>query len=860
MLKKVQKKLNSSYNSMSSDITEEFYIPVLSESISYKRVSGYFSCKALAIYAEGLDRIFENSGYVQFIISQNISEGDFDEIKRGYNERSKSEVLTEEDKKRLGNLAYMISEGWVDVKFGFVENGLFHTKWGLFEDDEGDVIYINGSMNETANAIENNFDSFDVDFSWDTSSNVRDRIKSKKNEFQILWNNEYPGVTVIEASKMVYPLIQEFDCGEIQKIVSSEKNEVLFDMDENYFYFKDKTIDEIIKKKSFKTKFIYYMDEQKDYPYFRRELTYKEIEKIIELAVKQANKHGFNFQISDKVQEFIRQERYTIEEYRKSGLTLKNKDRRWDDEFNKFREVVENEITRPLKELQLQSAMYMFTQKRAANFSVPGAGKTAMILGVFAYLNSLIVGQPINRILVVCPLNAFMSWKEEFTTVFGDKKELKSLSVHDDFIKGDRFKFELQWGSANLVLINYESLPKFQDTILKCLEGTKDTMLVYDEVHRVKGIESKRALTAIEIADKADYRFVLTGTPIPNSYLDIYNFLNILFKKEYKSYFGFEQSMLKNPNGNQVSQINKKLSPYFWRTNKENLGVPPADEDNIYGVKPSSEQLRLAEMIYNTTKYPLAVLIRMIQLSTNPELMNKAINYKDLGLNEEYLDSEDNQINSDIKKELEESIKDTLIDDVKEWDLSKVVSPKFDKGIQLVIEIVKKHKKVVVWGLFVDTLNKITNTLVDYGIAAKVIYGGTDKDERDRIINIFKKDTDEIQVLVSNPNTLGESVSLHTIAHDAVYFEYNFNLTFMLQSRDRIHRLGLSENQSTRYYYLMTDSNQSYFNFIDRKIYDRLLEKEVRMKSAIDSDILIPEFMDDEIEKMKQIIESERPF
>lgn len=541
-------------------------------------------------------------------------------------------------------------------------------------------------------------------------------------------------------------------------------------------------------------------------------------------------------------------------------MTLKNKDRRWDDEFNKFREVVENEITRPLKELQLQSAMYMFTQKRAANFSVPGAGKTAMILGVFAYLNSLIVGQPINRILVVCPLNAFMSWKEEFTTVFGDKKELKSLSVHDDFIKGDRFKFELQWGSANLVLINYESLPKFQDTILKCLEGTKDTMLVYDEVHRVKGIESKRALTAIEIADKADYRFVLTGTPIPNSYLDIYNFLNILFKKEYKSYFGFEQSMLKNPNGNQVSQINKKLSPYFWRTNKENLGVPPADEDNIYGVKPSSEQLRLAEMIYNTTKYPLAVLIRMIQLSTNPELMNKAINYKDLGLNEEYLDSEDNQINSDIKKELEESIKDTLIDDVKEWDLSKVVSPKFDKGIQLVIEIVKKHKKVVVWGLFVDTLNKITNTLVDYGIAAKVIYGGTDKDERDRIINIFKKDTDEIQVLVSNPNTLGESVSLHTIAHDAVYFEYNFNLTFMLQSRDRIHRLGLSENQSTRYYYLMTDSNQSYFNFIDRKIYDRLLEKEVRMKSAIDSDILIPEFMDDEIEKMKQIIESERPF
>lgn len=49
-------------------------------------------------------------------------------------------------------------------------------------------------------------------------------------------------------------------------------------------------------------------------------------------------------------------------------------------------------------------------------------------------------------------------------------------------------------------------------------------MLVYDEVHRVKGVQAKRALAALEIADKVDYRYVLTGTPIPNGYLDIYNF------------------------------------------------------------------------------------------------------------------------------------------------------------------------------------------------------------------------------------------------------------------------------------------------------------------------------------------------
>ena len=252
----------------------------------------------------------------------------------------------------------------------------------------------------------------------------------------------------------------------------------------------------------------------------------------------------------------------------------------------------------------------------------------------------------------------------------------------------------------------------------------------------------------------------------------------------------------------------------------------------------------------------------MIQLSTNPEIINKTINYSDLGYSEDDDNNADSydQVSLKVRKELEKSIHDAVIGEVNEWDLAKVGSPKFDAGINLVMDIIKKHGKVVVWGLFVDTLKKITRVLNENGINAKIIFGGTPRDEREDIIHTFKKETGEIQVLVSNPNTLGESVSLHNIVHDAVYFEYNYNLTFMLQSRDRIHRLGLKENQSTRYYYLMTTSDREMYNFIDQKIYDRLAEKEERMKEAIDGEILIPEFVDNEIEEMKEIIKSERRF
>lgn len=861
MLRDLQRKIKFSYNSMIDNVSEDFYNVVLKESISYKRVSGYFSCKALSIYAEGLERIAENDGCVQFIISQNISEADFNEIQRGYHERSKNEVLTPDDKKRLGNLAYLISQGKADVKFALVKNGLFHTKWGMFEDSQGDIVYFNGSLNETAKAIENNFDSFDVDFSWDVSSNVRNRISQKKQEFNKLWNDNCHGVKVIDATKIIYPLLQKFDMGQIKKISNTEDNTVIFDMDDESFFFIDKSDDEITLKKSFKSKFTSYVSD-KGYPSFNRNLNYRDIDKIIKLAQKQATKCGVNFIVSSNVESYINNQKYTIEEYRKSGLTLKGEDVRWRKEYEEFKHIVELEVTRPLKELQLKSAMYMLTQKRAANFSVPGAGKTTMLLGVYAYLNSFKKGQIIKRLLVVCPINAFMSWEEEFKKVFGDKKELKVVTVHDEKINGNVFAFESQWSSANLILVNYESLPKFNDSIKKCLSVDSETMLVFDEVHRIKGVDAKRALAALDICDKVDYRYVLTGTPIPNSYLDIYNFLNILFKNEYSAYFGFEKNRLKNPDKWDIEDINDKLRPYFWRTSKEDLGVPKADADNIITVDPSPEQLRLAKIIYTNLQNPLAVLIRLIQLSTNPELINKSINYNDLGFSE--YDNIDNdsydQISSNLRKELEKGIHDAIIGEVSNWDLEKINSPKFDAGIQLVIDILKNNKKVVVWGLFVDTLKKITRTLREKGIRAELIYGGTPRQDRDRIINTFKEDTDEIQVLVSNPNTLGESVSLHTVAHDAIYFEFNYNLTFMLQSRDRIHRLGLLENEHTRYYYLMTVSDKEIYNFIDKKIYNKLIEKEARMRDAIDGEYLVPEFSDDEVYEMKRIIESERRF
>ena len=97
----------------------------------------------------------------------------------------------------------------------------------------------------------------------------------------------------------------------------------------------------------------------------------------------------------------------------------------------------------------------------------------------------------------------------------------------------------------------------------------------------------------------------------------------------------------------------------------------------------------------------------------------------------------------------------------------------------------------------------------------------------------------QIQVLLTNPHTLAESVSLHSVCHDAVYFEYSYNLVHLLQSKDRIHRLGLPEGQYTQYYYLETGYQTDDGPWsMDQAIYDRLKEKEQIMLDAIDNHVL----------------------
>ena len=581
--------------------------------------------------------------------------------------------------------------------------------------------------------------------------------------------------------------------------------------------------------------------EDPDQRTFKEDLTYVQLLELVKKLNRRLQRKGLpEVKTSSKFNQFVQQRQYYIKEQSQAGLTIKDGDPRWQHEFDNFKSVVSQEITRPLKPEQEKASFFMTIMKRAANFSVPGAGKTAMMYGTFAYLSSPRVNE-VDKLLVVSPLNAFAAWRTEFEAVFGPKRQLHYLNMRDKKYNNNVGAIKHDWVQADVITINYESLQSKLNIINELLDSK--TMLVFDEVHRVKGVGGQRAKAALSLSQAPHYRYVLTGTPIPNGFRDIYNFLHLMYPDEYSSFFAWDLTTLNNIDS---EDVNRKLAPFFWRTNKDDLHVPKPDPDIIKKVDPSKNQQLLAQAIYETENGTLATFIRLLQASTNPELLATNINYKELGLVDADSGVWDKQ-SATIEKENVSSG-----DAYKKYDLAKVESPKFEMGIDLIDKLVSQGKKVLVWGMFVGTMQKITDTLNDMGINTTLVYGATPKQDREGMINNFR--TGDAQVLVSNPNTLGESISLHQTVHDAVYFEYNFNLTFMLQSRDRINRLGLPANQYTRYYYLMTEGDVAHMGFIDGTVYRKLKDKEKIMLDAIDGQLLVPEYTDDYLKEVKDVV------
>lgn len=510
-------------------------------------------------------------------------------------------------------------------------------------------------------------------------------------------------------------------------------------------------------------------------------------------------------------------------------------------EFKEFTDVLDEKMPcRHLYPLQLLSAYHLAFSQNGCNFSVPGAGKTSIVYGAYTYLkNTSDASKKVDKILIIGPLSSFGPWENEYEECFGVKVRSQRMSGK---LSAAQKKQYFYGRTAELTLLSYQSVITLKDELEYFLRNNQ-VMVVLDEAHKVKSTNGGIiANIVMDLSKWCSSRVILTGTPAPNGYEDLYNLFHFIWPQYdvIKYNVGQLRDMTKTVNDSRVPKLMDNISPYFIRIRKSDLELPPATEHDpiIVPMKDSQRRIydfieeRFVEEANKETKESAlhnilvrAKMIRLQQVATNPALLSEPLSSfsEEAGEDLASVEADDASIMKDIMRFYDEH-----------------VPAKYEECLRLVQKIIATGEKVIIWVIFIKNIERLEEYLKQNGINCKVLYGATpvasdDMNEeelvntREGIVKEFNSPESTFKVVIANPFAVAESISLHKACHNAIYLERSFNCAHFLQSKDRIHRYGLPQDTDTHYYYILSADS------VDETIDYRLKEKERRMLDIIEN-------------------------
>lgn len=471
-------------------------------------------------------------------------------------------------------------------------------------------------------------------------------------------------------------------------------------------------------------------------------------------------------------------------------------------------------FARKLRPFQKRDLGHLMLLPHGANFSVPGAGKTTVAYALYELLRTK---GTVKQLLVVAPLSAFSAWKDEAVACF---TSAISVGVFVDGVPS----------GCEVILVNYHRLASKYDDLATWVSNGP-THVILDEAHRVKrGREGVHGTAVLDLSVHAVRRDILTGTPAPQSVRDLEPLLDFLWPGQAKHILPrvIDDDDVQT---DVVETVRKRLAPLYVRTNKNELRLPK------YTINVERVPMRpLQKAFYDALKGELVgsfalgsrdrqrlrdlgrAVMYLIEAATNPLLVPVGSSEEDLPMFQH--------------PPLEIAPGSNLALLLSQYHLYETPA-KIHRCIQIVRETAV-HGKVLLWTTFRRNIAMLERMLAD--LEPALIHGGVFPEDgapvgtvrtREAEIARFHNDI-RCKVLIANPAACAEGVSLHRACHHAVFLDRTFNAGQFLQALDRIHRLGLPDDQETTYSILLSSGT------IDETIDARVGAKARRLGSLLD--------------------------
>ena len=408
---------------------------------------------------------------------------------------------------------------------------------------------------------------------------------------------------------------------------------------------------------------------------------------------------------------------------------------------------------------QLKAFLLSRDLKTYALFMEQGTGKTKVTLDTAGHLYS--AGE-IEALVVIAPNGVHENWTRfEIPKHLPDWVNYKAWAYTPNQAKYRLAQRDevLAFDGLRIITINVEGFTseKAQKLLVRILKENR-TLLVVDESSRIKNNRAKRTKFLIKAGKEAQYKRILSGTPVTVGMEDIYSQLAFLdkniigldtyttFKRRYCiiRQVGFGEMIVGYQN---QEELIEKIDGASFRVLKADcLDLPP----KIYKRFP----------VHLTAKQGAA--------------------YNSL-VDDFIADMDGMELTADLAVvrllRLQQIVCNWyMADDAKEPIPLDTENPRM-KALQTILEDVEG--KAIIWARFVKDLDGIAKALGPEAIRYR---GKIEAAQR------FQED-ESIRYFVANPASAGLGLTL-TAAQTVIYYSNDFNLEHRLQSEDRTHRIG----------------------------------------------------------------------
>ena len=426
------------------------------------------------------------------------------------------------------------------------------------------------------------------------------------------------------------------------------------------------------------------------------------------------------------------------------------------------------------KEIEYELSPFLYKyQKDVINKALNNEGYGLFLdTGCGKTICGLEIAKHLGKTLILCPLSVIeTAWVEDCNNFY---PELKIINCWGSS-KSERIK--LLNSEADIYVMNYESFK-----ILKhIISNMNFKCMIVDESSVMKNMKSQITTDIMSMIDIIPRRFVLSGTPNPNSNLELFPQIKFVQPELFGiSYLGWQATYFTQDLAN----------PHYWYQtdeNKEKL-FARLSEGSVFLKK--EDCVDLPPKVFEVKRFELGKeqkqyyddMIRDIQDNIN-EWSKFEFTAKLMKLRE---------IVSGFVINKDGSITD--------FDTNK------DKLLESAFEEIG-DKPVIIWCQFQHEVDKLAEKYNGVALTSKT-------KDRDLIIRQFKNG--EIKRLFTHPKLLGKGLTFVNCTYN-IYYSLSFSYEEFRQSQDRIHRIG-QDNKCT---YIILQGK----NTIDEKIYNCLKRK-----------------------------------